>query len=457
MTASTATGPLIGAWAAARDWREVSDACVHEVGRAFLDTFAVRVAAERHPLREVLERYLPDSSGPARDWATGRRHSAENATLANAAMAHVLDYDDVTSPLRGHPSVVLLPALVAVAESENANGAKLSAAYEVGFEVIGKLAKALASEHYAAGWHATATIGGIGAAVAAGHLMALGPEGLAHAVGTAVAQASGTRGGFGTMAKAFQVGAAAASAVRSARLARAGITAPPDALETDRGGFVELYCGRDSAAAVRSQLAALGERPGELWSSGLDVKKYPLCYATHRALDLVLDLREEHELVPEQVERVEVRTNRGGLEPLVHHRPRTGLEAKFSMEFAVAAALHQGMPRLATFDDDNVRRPELQDFLDKVTAADDAGPERPRRTKVTVHLGTGDTLHRATERLRGSADDPLSDEELTGKVDDCARYGGSGLRAEELASAVFAWRNRPIRELLGQFVPTVAR
>ena len=427
--------------------RPVSDATVHAAARAFVDTVGVAVAGARHPIRDTVTAVLGEPRGTATDWNSGAAYRADDAAFVNAVSGHILDFDDVTSPLRGHPSIVLVPALVALAEEEHATGEQVSAAYEIGFEVICRLSRPLIETHYVDGWHSTATIGLVGAAVATSQLLGLDAERTRDAIGIAVASAAGTRQNFGSLAKCYQAGNGAAAAVRAARLAQAGMDASPQALDGSLGGFIGLYT-RASADAMDEELATIGEPPGELVTSGIEVKKYPLCYATHRALDGLLDLREEHDLTLDDVARVKVSTNSGGLVPVIHSRPQTGLEGKFSMEFAVAAALRFGEVRLATFTDEIVHSPEIQGFIPKVEPEEGDGPMFPRWTELEVELADGTVLHKRVEKLRGSAEVPLTEGELTDKVADCFDFGGSPADASRFVDAALNWRSTQVREVL---------
>ncbi|MBF8185005.1 MmgE/PrpD family protein [Nonomuraea sp. K274] len=426
---------------------EASPDVVDAVGRAVLDTVAVAVAARADPVVHALTSTV-SQGGAARLWTGGPPVSPEQAALVNGAAGHVLDYDDVTSPLRGHPSIAIIPGLLALAGAEDADGSAVAGAYAVGFEVMLKLAKAMAVPHYAAGWHSTTTIGGIGATVAAARLLRLDAEQIADAIGLFAGQCSGTRENFGTPAKSFQVGAACASAVRSALAARAGVTAGHGALDGP-AGFTRLYGGDDGITRrLHDLLDELGAAPGELRTSGLDVKKYPMCYAAHRALDAVLDLRTEQDVNAEDVVRVDVRTSGAALTPLIHHRPATGLEAKFSMEYGMAAALLDGRPRLGSFTDEAVKRPQAQRLLARVQAAESDTPMAPRWAEVSLHLTDGRVLRGRAETLRGSAAAPLTLEELTAKAVDCFEHGGRAPLARPFAAALRRWADRPVRDVL---------
>lgn len=423
----------------------------HQFARAYLDTFAVGVAGWNEPATKSALRYLGNLGMPrpgamaASLWGPGAPQTVEAAALCNGIAAHVLDYDDVTSPLRGHPSVALLPALVALGEAMDASVLRVASAYVVGFEVMCKLARVIAVPQYEKGWHSTATIGGIGSAVACSHLLGLDVAGTVNAIGIAVAQAAGTRANFGSDAKSFQAGHANAAALRAALLAQTGFGASAQALDPELG-YLALYGkGEDVSMA----LSSLGELPLELLRSGIEIKKYPLCYATHRALDGLLALRREENLSLQDVSNVEVKTSAGALEPLVHHRPRTGLQGKFSMEYAVAAALQDGQVTLESFTDAAVMRPEIQEFLPKVTSQQATATSIfPRWTQLRVHRRDGSVLMREVHDLEGSASHPLSDAALVAKATQCLRWGGNDADAAQLLRMASQSSTGSMRQLL---------
>jgi 2-methylcitrate dehydratase PrpD len=421
-------------------------------GRALLDTYAVGVAGAGEDASQRALRYIQAHRADvlvdgvnASLWGRPGFYPIESAALWNGIAAHVLDYDDVTSPLRGHPSVALLPALVALAQAFDASGTRLTRAYAVGFEVTCKIARSLAVEHYAKGWHSTASIGTLGAALACAHLLDLDVAQTISAIGLAVAQAAGTRANFGAHAKSFQAGHANAAGLRAALLAREGFTAAEDALDGDIG-YVALY---GNGELLDEELATLGTGPLELERSGIEVKKYPLCYATHRALDGVLDLRAQHGLTLEDVERVVIRTSQGALTPLVHHRPVTGLQGKFSMEYAVSCALLDGWVKLESFTDEAVARAPIQQFLSRVDSAGaNSGGVFPRWTEITIHRRDGTSLNRRIASLRGSAQLPLTLAELGAKAADCLAWGASQATAESIMRAALSLSALSVRDFL---------
>lgn len=456
MSRTSAAG-LIADFVLSLDGSRLSDAARHTVRRTLLDTMAVAIAGRHEPASLLALDYANGQEGllAATVWATGARLPVEMAALVNGVMGHVLDFDDVTSPMRGHPSIALWPALVAYGEATGASCERMLLAYTAGFELICKLSKAIADPHYAKGWHTTATIGLLGTTAGLAHLMGLGRDGIVGALGLAVAQCGGTLENFGSMAKSFQAGQAGAAALRAALLARKGFDASPSALDGPRG-FAALYAdGLDLDKA----LSTLGQAPLEIESSGIEVKKYPMCYGAHRALDGLLDLLARHpDLALDRVERVEVHGSPRAFVPLIHDAPRTGLEGKFSMQYAVAAALADGDVRLSTFEDAAVRRPEIQAFLGKVRKTQAEGALLPRWTELTLHMKDGTRLTQRVETLRGSAGLPLTDGELTRKVEDCctfaaARANGPAegpIDGARLARCILACGSQSVAQLLAE-------
>lgn len=404
---------------------QLTELAIRTVGRAIVDTVGIGLAAVDEPASQAALRYVRSMNsahahGQARLWTHDESGSLIDAAFYNGLIAHVLDFDDVSSPLRGHPSVVMLPALLALGASRHTSGLRLASAYAVGLEVMVKIARAMVSDHYARGWHASTTIGVLGAAAACSHLIGLSAEQTANAIGLAVAQACGSQASFGTMAKSFQTGHCNASALRAVLLAEAGMDAAPDALDGPQG-FIKLYGNGES---LHEQLATLGQQPLELVSSGLEIKKYPMCYAAHRSLDAMLELRRTFGFNAEDIDTIAVRSNYRGMVPLVHPRAQTGLQAKFSMHYAMAAAALDGYVRLASFTDEAVQRPAIRRLMAAVSAEEAQGPTTPRWNVVSIGLRNGQRHEKEVRVLRGSHADPLSDEELHEKWADCLSFSG---------------------------------
>lgn len=423
--------------------------------QAILDTVGVILAGVAEPVtRAVAAMLAEDGSAPvSAQLGTRFRTSMSAAALLNGTSGHALDYDDVNISCNGHPSVVIVPAALAVAEAVNASGKDLITAYAVGVEVMGKLGLAMGLKHYAHGWHATATLGTLGAAMAAGKVLGLSEQQLARALAIAVSMASGSRRNFGTDTKPFHPGHAARCGVEAARLAGKDMTADITILEAQYGYF-HLF---SQGAANLDPLASLGE-VWDLQTAGINVKKYPCCFNTHRAADAALDLAGQVDAGA--IKAVEVRVPAGGLLPLLHSRPTTGLEGKFSMEYVVAAALLDQKLNLRTFTDPMVQRPDVRALVERVTVGEDPlipvphSPVDDGYVEVRLRLNDGREMFRRVERPIGSPDVPISQEQLVDKYRDCAITVLDAERVERSIHLLLALEQvASVRELVAVVTP----
>src|SRR5580693_7342551 len=385
------------------------------------DCFGVLIAGSRDPEIALVDRELGHNSGAALASLipSGARRSPETAALVNGVAAHVLDYDDVS--LDGHPSAVLVPAILAQGEASGASGAEMLAAYIAGFEVWAELLAREPTPLHRKGWHPSAVLGTIAAAAACAKLRRLDAAASATAMAIAASMSSGLVANFGTMTKSFQVGRAAQSGVIAARLAPAGLTASLDALEHPAGLLMALSV--DGKAELDRPFVA-AQKEWHIVGHGLSIKRYPICYATHRSIDAALDLVTRFDLTPGKVERIHVSTGKTQMLMLRNSRPQTGLEAKFSMQFAMAAALCARHVGLAELTDDFVRRPEVQAIFPRVylegTAVTKEGSNFAPADAVEITTITGETFKSGpVEHAKGSHQRPLSRNELWRKFADC--------------------------------------
>ena len=354
---------------------------------------------------------------------SGFKTSAPLAALANGTMAHALDFDDVNWRMSGHPTAPLLPAVLALGQQLQSSGREVLLAYAIGFEVETKIGLSVNPQHYDLGWHATSTLGTLGAAAACAKLLRLDDRRTAMAFGIAASTAAGLRQNFGTMVKPLHAGQAAMNGVTAAQLAQMGWTAAPDILEAPYG-FCELYAG-SGRYDLEASLKSLGN-PYELVASGVAIKQYPCCAFTHRALDGVLGLARQYQLSATDVSAVECLVGRPTAEVLIHSRPQTGLEGKFSMQYCLAAALLDRRIVLLSFSDEKVRRPAAQEFFPRVTMIVHPEAQRGGMTgeelPVTVRVlcQDGRTLVEHIQHTKGHPANPLSPVALEEKFEDCA-------------------------------------
>jgi len=344
--------------------------------RSLTDTVAVALAAHDHPILEVAA-----SLSEVGRWAVA---------------CHILDFDDLHMQTTTHISTVCVPVALA--------GGGDSRAYLAGAGVMARLGLWLGWKHYALGWHATTTTGAIAAAATAAYARGFDAEQMARAMALATPAAGGVQRSFGTDAKSLQVGFAAEAGVRAAALVEAGATADTSAVDA----WLALMGGEMGAPTQDDAVV-----PG-----GLAIKMYPACYALQRPTAAVSALSDDVD--PATVRRVVVRTPEGTVTPLIHHRPRTGLEGKFSLEYAVAAALlddHQGF---ASFSDEAVLRPEAQRIVELVVVELTEGGDWLLAGNVEVEVQTdAGTTTTSLGFPPGSPQRPPTAEEFARKVEDC--------------------------------------
>ena len=398
---------------------------VYAAKSGVMDCVACMLAGSREPLSDSLCQYVQANGGEPRATVVGRgfKTSAPEAALVNGAIGHALDYDDVARAMKGHPSVVLAPPALAVGEEEGATGREVLTAYMVGFEVACSVGAAVSPEFYdGMGWHPTGPLGALGACAAAAYLLKLDTHHTSMAISLAASQGAGLRQNFGTMTKPFHAGAASRAGVTAARLVQAGLTASTDGIE-GRFGFLNAYSGGGGYDEAKV-LDGLG-RVSYLSDGGTELKKYPCCGSAHLALDVLLPMVEREHLDPSQVEGVEVRVDFDPPRSLIHDRPKTALEGRFSMQYCVAAALLDGVVGLGSFSDQEVMRPQAQGLFPKISMKRHAGFEgQPSWTEnnhqVMVTLKDGRVLEGRTGRPPGRSLPGITDEELRAKFLGCA-------------------------------------
>jgi len=400
----------------------------------FIDCIGVMRAGASEPVVAILRGVIGDGGGADASLLLGPdRAAAAHAAWINGTAAHALDYDDVAQ--RGHPSTVLVPAVLAEGEALGADGARLLAAYVAGYEVWAELVRHDADYHHEKGWHPTGIFGAIGAAAACASLHGLDAERAAMAIALAASQAGGLVANFGSMAKPFHAGRAAHAGLLAVRLARAGMTASADAIEHPRG-FLQ-------AISPQGRLDDLtpGSGFGRDWrivTGRLSIKKYPICYFAHRAADAMIDLVRAERPDPKAVARIEVRIGRPQAAVLRNALPQTALEAKFSAQFAMAAAVASGWIGLRELTDSYVQRPDIQDLMRRVAVlpSDDLDPVLPgyaRADSVSLVMQDGRRFESApVRRPRGHAEAPLREGELRAKFADCLASAGAETEAAQL-------------------------
>ena len=416
---------------------------------AFTDTIGVGIGGSHDDASNIAARWvLSNNEGQqSRLWARGCNVTSANAAFVNAIQSHVLDYDDSSINLRGHPSATLVAVAVAVGESTGASGLEVLTAYAIGLEVSTKLSPALGPKHYFRGWHTSATVGIFGATSVAAKLLGLNKSQLCHAWGIAASQSSGLTRNFGTMTKALHIGNAARNGVIAAQLAKDGFTSDTNIFDGS-GGFVDVYTGYkkdggDQGDATESDQAftTLGEQvirlasPWELLDPGLYVKRWPCCYASHRPIAGMINIMSRYRLDPDNIVSIDIGFLPGATHPLNHSRPKNELEAKFSVEYPIAAVILDGKIDLESFEDQKVLRPAAQKLISKVGRF--SIPDEKTYNGLTGYniiriRTTNDLIEEKITCTPGAPYEPMSDQDRAQKFLSCAAKAMDEVQAKRL-------------------------
>jgi 2-methylcitrate dehydratase PrpD len=355
--------------------------------QCFLDWLGVTIAGAHEPLVGILVDEIEEQGGHAQASLIGRsvRVSTHQAALVNGAASHALDYDDVNWALQGHPSVAIIPGLLALAEQRGASGSDFIAAFTAGYEAACRVGRLVSPSHYRRGFHATSTAGSIGAAAACANLLGLDSAKTATAFGIAATRAAGLKSMFGTMCKPLHAGSAAQNGLVAARLAARGFDSRQDALECAQGFADTQSDGANIGAALASPAGGYHMRANLF-------KFHAACYLTHSAIECCTGLRNELVIQPADVNKVVVQVD-SGLDGVCNiQKPESGLEAKFSLRLTSAFAL-AGIDTASTevYCRENCVDPGLVALRDKVHIEFQSGWPATR-TEVAVELGDGRRL-----------------------------------------------------------------
>jgi len=442
---------------------------VVELGKkSILDGLGLALAGSVAKSGDLLRRHLRGlgvTNRAATVLGTGMRMPARFAAFANGTAVHADDYDDTqlavaTDRVYGlltHPTAPALPSTLAVAERDRRSGRDFLTAYHVGVEVECKIAEAINPRHYQHGFHSTATCGTLGAAAGVANLLGYTPDQARACLGIAGSLAAGLRENFGTMMKPFHAGRAAEGGVIAAEFAQLGFTATPIVLEAGRGFFRAAGGGYDEAAI----LGKLG-KPWTFADPGVSIKPHPSGSLTHPGMTKMLELIRAHDIKPEQVVSVKVGTNQNMPNALIHHRPTTELQAKFSMEFCMAILLLERRGGLNEFTDEIVNRPDVQAMIAKVDfgvhpEAEAAGYDK-MTTILEITLTDGRVIRDRADFGKGSPAIPMSYDEVVDKFRECAAYSRwPKNKAEQVVTLVRTLEEvRDVRALTAPLARTAA-
>jgi 2-methylcitrate dehydratase PrpD len=419
---------------------------VTRLARGFiLDGLGVALAGSIDECSRIVQNHIKQMGGREDCAVLGTALSAPaaKAALANGVAGHALDYDDTqlsTSKeavygLLTHPTTPVLATVLAIGEKQKISGAEFLLAYITGVEVECRIADSINPRHYQSGFHSTATMGGLGAAMAVGKILRLRENVLVQALGIVASMASGLRENFGTMTKPLHAGRAAENGITAALLAQSGFTAATNILEARRGFYNAMAGGYDE-----SKIAGRLGKPYFMQEPGISIKPYPSGSLSHPAQDLILDLVKEHDLQESDIESIDVGTNSNVPNALIYPMPKTALEGKFSIPFCMAIAVIERKAGIAQFVDSKVRQKKVVELMKRVRLYVDDELEAlgydQVRSRIRIKLHHGQTIEGRYDVARGHPEKPMSWTELTEKFNECASLALPADNAERVVELV---------------------
>jgi 2-methylcitrate dehydratase PrpD len=427
-------------WSASVVLADIPEAVQTVAIRCLIDTLGVALAGSGSDVatkaRAVVN--LTAAEGDCTVLGNEQRLSAPAAAFANAVAGHALDFDDNCYPGFVHGSVVIMPAALAVAQMRELSGSALLTAFVVGAECEYALARMLTRHIYDQGWWTTGVLGSIGACAAACHALGLTAAQTAHALGIALAGTGGMKASFGSDAKVLMAGRASESGVIAALLAEAGSSGPADIVEHPKG----LAAMFNSGVLDTGILSGLGH-DWSLLTPGVDIKRIPVCLSSHAAVDALRDLFEEHQIRPVAIERIICDAPPIVVQNLTYDLPVTRQQARFSLQFALAATWLEGDVDLDNVSDDMATRDDMVACMQRISlhssqrwSDPDLLESAPEGAWVEVVLEDGSTREKFCAMPVGAASNPLSMNTLRAKFLKCSTLALSLSEAQALLSTL---------------------
>jgi 2-methylcitrate dehydratase PrpD len=423
----------LAAYVARTRFEALPPAAVAVSRRQLLDTIGVALAGRNEDGARQLRQLGSELGGKGESavWGSQLRLPAHDAARANAVMTHALEFDDTFGRGFLHPSVVTIPAALAVADQVGGvDGGELLAAITMGVDVACRLA--LSSQPgvdgFSTGWHNTTLVGYLASAMVAARLMRLDPQGIVNAAGIAAHQAAGNAQSHidGALTKRLGPGFASAAGVLAARLASLGLSGPRGVLEGEKGWYRQYHHGHYSRELLLDGLGA------DFPALEMSFKPWPSCRGSHSSAEAALQLAAEKGFNPAKIDRILVRNGPAEWGFLSHpierkRRPATTVEAQFSIPWVVAAALVDGKVSIAHFTPQALERVDIRAMADRIETAEDAGLANPHggpgQAQVEVTDRDGRVLRKRVGTTKGDPDAPMTAAEIASKFADCAEYG----------------------------------
>jgi 2-methylcitrate dehydratase PrpD len=376
--------------------------------RTLLNWVGVAVGGSHHDTVDRAVAALNPFSGPRQAALLGRRERFDimNAAFLNGVSSHIFDFDDTHLKTIIHPAGPVVSAILALSEYHPVSGKDFLNAVVLGVETECRIGNAVYPNHYDVGWHITGTAGVFGAAAAAGKLLGLSEQQMV------ASQPVGLRESFGSMNKSFNPGRAASNGLFAAILASKNYTSSE--------GMIEAKRGWANTISTKQDFREITEGLGQRYEAALNTYKPFACgIVIHPAIDAAIQLRNENKLTADQIARIDLKVHPLVLELTGKKTPQIGLEGKFSVYHSVAVAIIEGAAGERQYSDRSVLDPQVIALRDRVTATIDPAV-KPEQVDMTITLKDGRTLHKYIEHAIGSAEVPMTDQQLEAKFTDLA-------------------------------------
>jgi 2-methylcitrate dehydratase PrpD len=407
--ANGGTTTQLASYAASIQYSDLPEAVQLEAVRSLFNILGCMVGGARHHGLEIADSALGPFAGQsgATLIGRGRKTDALHAALINCLAAGIYSFDDTHAEAVVHPSGPVAAAALVLAELQPVSGQAFLAAFALGVELECRLCKALTvpPAKGSLAWSGTGITGGIGAAAAAGSLLGFDMKAMRTAIGIALSQAAGFRAMHGSLCTPLMPAQAAQTGLRAALLARSGFTSSPDALE-GRHGYLSVFSEQPDLDAL---VGGLGERFEILRNT---YKPYPCGIVIHPIIDACLELRQTHDLKPDQIVSVAIAASPGAMALCNNRNPQDEMQAHVSLHHWAAVALIRGTARIEDMDTETaVRDPALMAFQNRVAATLD--PSRAADSAVVTVTLTDGTCHTGrVDHGIGSAARPMTNAEL---------------------------------------------
>ncbi|WP_299979931.1 MmgE/PrpD family protein [Desulfobacula sp.] len=397
---------------------------------AFLDWLGVTLAGKDDPLVEKLIRYADLMGGNKHGTLIGRRikKSLSQAALINGAASHALDYDDTLMTYVGHPTVTMIPSLLALSEWKEKSGIDFLTAYIIGMEAASVIGTCAGMDHYMHGWHATSTIGHFASAAVCSRLLGLTGDQTFYAFGIAGTQACGLKISFGTMCKPFHAGRASQAGLMAALLAADGFTSAHNILEGPKG-FFHVLNGEVKEDIVKNL--------GETWNiKNLAQKYHASCHATHSAIEAARSLVRRERISIDKIKSIRIHTSELSLGIVGNAEPKTGLEGKFSVIYCVANALLKENTGMQAFTDEVVMDPAVRTFMEKISIKLDKDMAA-LGARVEIETDLGEIYSMITDIIKDIPDLGVKRSKIKDKFIDLSKPVLGDKKTEEILEKVF--------------------